>query len=176
MSRTGIVIFGAAVWADGRPSPSLARRIGYALAAAREHPDALILCSGAAGVHGPSEASVMSHRLREGGIDPRRLHLDEASTDTLQSVIATAAFVRREGLADCRVCSDRYHLPRIRLLLSLLGVETAAVPTDPGRAGTPARYWLRMRLREAVATPYDAAILLARRRAILRTLDRTAGP
>ena len=44
-----IVIFGAAARADGRPSPALARRIGYGLEAATDLRHAPILCSGAAG-------------------------------------------------------------------------------------------------------------------------------
>ncbi|MDB5453196.1 MAG: hypothetical protein JWO33_1774, partial [Caulobacteraceae bacterium] len=50
-----IVIFGCAILADGRPSPSLARRIAYGLRAAALSPKARVLCSGAAGDAGPSE-------------------------------------------------------------------------------------------------------------------------
>lgn len=171
MQDFGIVVFGAAVRADGRPSPSLARRIGYAVHAAESLPEAPILCSGAAGKVGPSEASVMAERLAEGGVAEHRLILDEASLDTLQSVIAAARFVRRETLGGVLVCSDRYHIPRIRLLLGALGVATAPGPLQPGRAGTPLRHWTRMRLREGVAIPYDLSIVLARRREFLRTIE-----
>ena len=42
MERPAIVIFGAAVRPDGRPSPSLLRRIGYGLKAAHAHPEATL--------------------------------------------------------------------------------------------------------------------------------------
>jgi uncharacterized SAM-binding protein YcdF (DUF218 family) len=174
MNRPAIVIFGAAVRADGAPSPSLARRIAYAARAAEAWPDAPILCSGASDGIGPSEASVMARVLRERGLAPDRLVLDEASRDTLQSVLAAARFLRRRGLAGAVVCSDRYHLPRIRLLFRLLGVSTRPGPTAPGRAGTPWRHWMRMRLREALALPYDAAIVLTRRRRLLRAIAKDA--
>ena len=170
MKTPAIVIFGAAVLADGRPSPSLKRRIGYGLKAAAEYPDAPILCSGGVGRAGPSEASIMGDVLRGQGVAPGRLALDEASLDTLESVIVTARFVRQRGLEGALVCSDRYHLPRIRLMLGVLGVATRACPTAKGRAGTRLRYWLRMYLREALAIPYDLAIVIARRGEFLATI------
>lgn len=164
------MIFGAAVRPDGRPSPSLARRIGYGLSAAQALADAPILCSGAAGRAGPSEASIMAERLIACGVDPARLVLDEASRDTLQSAVAAAQFVRAHGLAGCVVCSDRYHVPRIRLLLRALGVPTTPGPVAPGRGGATLRHWTGMRLREAVAIPYDLAIVLVRRGRLIREL------
>jgi uncharacterized SAM-binding protein YcdF (DUF218 family) len=166
-SALAIVIFGAAVRADGRPSPALARRIGYGLRAAAATPDAPILCSGAVGCEGPSEASVMAKALTARGVDPARIVLDEESRDTLQSAVAAARFVRTRRLSGVIACSDRYHLPRIRLLLAALGVASVAGPLEPGRAGTRLRHWIRMRLREALAIPYDLAIVLVRRRAFL---------
>ncbi len=106
----------------------------------------------------------MGRVLRGQGVAPGRLVLDEASLDTLQSVIATARLVRQRGLHGALICSDRYHLPRIRLMLAVLGVTTQACKAARGHAGTQARYWLRMYLREALAIPYDVAIVIVRRR------------
>lgn len=170
MPRLVIVIFGAAVLADGRPSPSLRRRIGYGAKAAAAWRDAPILCSGGAGRAGPSEASIIAQGLAGFGVPPQRLTLDEASLDTLESVVAAARFVRRGGLDGCVVCSDRYHIPRIRLLLAVLGVRTEAGPTAPGLGGTRIAYALKMHLREALAIPYDLAIVLVRRAELIRTI------
>lgn len=171
MEKPAIVIFGAAVLADGRPSPSLLRRIGYGLQAAVDHPDAPILCSGGVGRAGPSEASIMADALRRHGVAAERLVMDETSLDTLQSVIAAGRFVRQRRLDGVLVCSDRYHLPRIRLMLAVLGVATEVCPTARGRAGTRLVYWFRMYLREALAIPYDVAIVLLRRREFLAAID-----
>jgi uncharacterized SAM-binding protein YcdF (DUF218 family) len=170
VDSSAIVIFGAAVRADGQPSPSLARRIGYGLHASRET-TAPILCSGAAGRHGPSEASVMAAELKREGVPPERVVLDEESRDTLQSVLAAARFLTARGLSRCIVCSDAYHVPRIRLLLAALGVRTQVGPVPRGPAGGR-RYWLRMVLREALAIPYDLAIVLTRRRSLLARVRR----
>ena len=104
----------------------------------------------------------MGQVLRREGIAPNRLVLDEASLDTLQSVIATARLVRQRGLDRALICSGRYHLPRIRLMLALLGVATQVCQTAKGHGGARGLYWLRMYLREALAIPYDFAIVIAR--------------
>jgi vancomycin permeability regulator SanA len=143
------------------------RRIGYGLKAAQAHPDAPILCSGGVGRAGPSEASIMAQVLRGQGVAAERLVLDEASLDTLQSVIAAARFRRRRGCDGLIVCSDRYHQPRIRLMLGVLGVASEAGPTARGLAGTRLASWLRMYAREALAIPYDVAIVIVRRREFL---------
>jgi vancomycin permeability regulator SanA len=158
-----ITIFGAAVLPSG-PSRSLLRRIGYGLAAARAHPGANVLCSGGVGRFGPSEASVMVERLTAGGVAPDRLIADEESLDTLQSVVAASRWRHRLDASHVIVCSDAYHVPRIRLMLGLLGVASRPGPRLPGRGGSSLTHWTRMTLREGLAIPYDLAIVLAQRR------------
>lgn len=160
-----IALFGAAVWPGGRPSPSLSRRIRFALKAAKAAPEALVLCSGGVGRHPPSEASVMAQELAAAGVAPERLILDEASLDTFDSVVVVARRARADGL-EVIVCSDGYHTPRIRLMLALLGVRTRAGPCDE-RPGLP--HLLRMSLREALAIPYDLSLVLLRRRRLIQS-------
>lgn len=158
-----IVILGAAVRPDGRASPALNRRIegGFRLAAA--HPDGLVFCSGGVGRYGPSEASIMAGRLLAKGLAPERLVLDEASLDTLQTVVAAARFIRAEGLPGAIVCTDSYHTPRARLCFAALGIASldGSVKAGPRQMGWPA--WLRMRLREVPAIPYDGVLALTKR-------------
>ena len=90
---------------------------------------------------------------------------DEESRDTLQSVLAAHRLARRQGHPEVVVCSDGYHVPRIRLMLGALGVATRSGPAPAGRYEASPGHTIRMALREAVAIPYDLAIVLARRRA-----------
>jgi uncharacterized SAM-binding protein YcdF (DUF218 family) len=159
-----IVIFGAAVGPDGRASPALLRRIGYGLEAARQNPDAPILCSGGVCRPGPSEASLMAEELVRRGVDPGRLILDEVSLDTVQNVAAAVAHVEAGGHPFVVVCSDGYHLPRIQMLLRLAGVDSRPGPFRRGPAGAPVAAWLGMSLREGLAIPHNLALVLARRR------------
>lgn len=158
-----IVIFGAAVWPDGGPSPSLRRRVAYGRQAAQDDPDAWVYCSGGVGRHGPSEASLMAALLVERGLDPARIVLDEQSRDTMQNVAAAAAFIRAEELEGAVVCTDGYHAPRCRMLFRARGVASRVGPIRPGYAGTRA-HWLRMVARELLAYPYDWALARAWRR------------
>ena len=166
-----IVIFGAAVWPDGQPSPALRRRIAYGLKAAREDPDALIFCSGGVGRHGPSEASLMAQHLVAGGADPARIVLDAESRDTLQNVLAAARFIVTEQRLGAVVCTDGYHAPRVRMLFASLGVASRLGPITPGHAGSR-RHWLRMVARELLAYPYDLAIAVLRSRDLKRRIAR----
>lgn len=105
----------------------------------------------------------MATALVAAGVDPGRLTLDEESRDTLQSVLAVARLMRAERLTTCVVCSDSYHLPRIRLMLAALGVATRPGPASPSRDAAERANWLRMAARELVATPYDLALVLLKR-------------
>jgi uncharacterized SAM-binding protein YcdF (DUF218 family) len=160
-----IVIFGAAVRADGSPSAALLRRIGYGLQAARAWPEAPVLCSGGVGRVGPSEASVMLDVLTRDGVARDRLISDEESLDTLQSVAVAARLARKRENAFVVVCSDGYHLPRIRLMLAVLGVRSVAGPQGGPRGDLWHR--LRMALREIPAIPYDVALVAAQKRRLL---------
>lgn len=151
MTGTLIVVFGAAVRADGTPSPTLARRVGYALAAAEAEPGAHLFCSGGQGRFGPPEATVMG-RLLAGQVPAERLHLDIESRDTLETVRAAAAFYRKGGFDRLIAATDNYHDPRVRMLFALYGIRSRPIPF--ARRG-PGRLMWRMRLREAAALPYD---------------------
>lgn len=156
-----IVIFGAAVLPDGRPSTTLRWRVQAAAAFGARYPEPLFLPTGGIGRFGPSEASVMAGLLREFGMPDRRLLLEETGTDTLSSARAVARLLRsRHITAPVFAASSLYHLPRCLVLLRLLGV--------PARAALPpavpaATHWWRggyWWLREVPALPYDAALAL----------------
>ena len=146
-----IVIFGAAVRPDGRPSTALRRRVFAAarFGAALRAP--LYLPTGARGRHGPPEATVMAALLRRLGVAPERVR-------------AVHALLRAHGIiAPVYAATSAYHLPRCVLLLRLAGLHARACP--PHRAPAAQRlgqrwYW---RLRELPAIPYDAALLVALR-------------
>lgn len=106
----------------------------------------------------------MAERLVAQGLPAARLMLDEASLDTLQTVLAAAQVIRERGLAGAIVCTDSYHAPRTRLAFAALGVRTldGSVKAGPRQMGWP--QWARMRLREIPAIPYDGVLALLKRR------------
>ncbi len=155
-----IVIFGAAVRPDGRPSATLRQRFEAAIrfGAARTCP--LFMPTGAKGRHGDAEAAVMARLLREAGIPDASIVPETTGTDTLSSVRAVATMLRERPAGRVYACTSAYHLPRCVLLLRLAGFAARACPPPPGPAATdPWKRWY-WRLREVPAIPYDAALVL----------------
>ena len=150
------MVFGAGVRPDGTPSPTLARRVGYAAAALeadaqRGGSGATLFCSGGQGLHGPTEAEAMA-RLLAGHVPAERIHLDPESRDTLETVRRAAAFYRDGEFTQLVVATDNYHDPRVRMLFALYGLRARPIPF--AHRGERGLRW-KMRLREAAALPYD---------------------
>jgi uncharacterized SAM-binding protein YcdF (DUF218 family) len=163
--RDYVIVFGAAVRPDGSPSAALRHRIDGAVAWAREHPAAIIMPTGGVGAKGSAEADVMERGLLAAGIEPDRIVSEPHAQDTLESVRLCDRLLRRQG--DCgRVvcCTSAYHQPRCALLLRMLGYEVVVpkMPDDRGRLAWPA--YVRLLLKESIATPYDALLLFLRPR------------
>jgi uncharacterized SAM-binding protein YcdF (DUF218 family) len=153
-----IVIFGAAVRPDGRPSGTLRRRVAAAarFGARFQHP--LFIPTGGIGRFGDPEATVMARLLREAGFPERAILQEPTGTDTLSSVRAVARLVRERSAV--YACSSAYHLPRCLLLLRLAGIAARACPPPVVPAATS--QWRRWywRLRELPALPYDALLMV----------------
>jgi uncharacterized SAM-binding protein YcdF (DUF218 family) len=161
---TYLLIFGAAVTAEGAPSGTLARRIEGALAAAHGVADARFMPTGGAGANGIVEADVIARVLREAGVPAAAIAPERQARDTLESALLCDALLRAAGDADLVLpCTSRYHQPRCALLLRLLGwrVRIPPMPGDLGRLPLAklCAYWAK----EVAALPYDALLVLARR-------------
>jgi len=159
-----IVIFGAAVRPDGRPSGTLLRRVAAAAALANRFPAAVFIPTGGVGRFGPSEASVMAHLLQREVRPGWSFVLEETAIDTLSSVRAVRRLLLRHAfMGPVYAATSAYHLPRCLLLLWLAGIR--AKPCPPPSAPAAASRLLRWywRLREVPAIPYDAALMLGLR-------------
>jgi uncharacterized SAM-binding protein YcdF (DUF218 family) len=165
-----IVILGAAVRPDGAASPTLRRRAIHGAKLAEQNPQDWVFCSGGVGRYGPSEASIIADILRDRGVAASRIALDEISIDTLQNVVEAARFVRRCDLVGVVACSDGYHLPRVKMLFQMLGVSCSTPSMPPELAGGRAVYGLGMQAREWAAYPYDLAVVIRRRRALMAAI------
>lgn len=162
--RDYVIVFGAAVRPNGKPSAALRKRIMTAAAWARDHPTSIVMPTGAVGDSGPAEAEVIKRALIEAGIPARRIVLECRGRDTLESVRYCDALLRLRG--DCaRVicCTSRYHQPRCALLLRLLGYKAVSPPVSHSRGRLRRRTYGRLLAKELIALPYDAMLLLARK-------------
>jgi len=159
-----LVIFGAAVRADGTASGSLARRVEGALAIARELRDPIFLATGGVGRYRPAEAVIIRKLLLAARVDPGSILVEDQAEDTLQSVLLCDALLRSRSDVDLLIpCSSAYHNLRCALLFRMLGyrVEVRSMPKE--RPHLPLWKWLLYVLKEAIALPYDAVLLVFRR-------------
>lgn len=164
-----IVIFGAAVRADGSPSGTLKRRTLRAAAEAKKDPAAVVICSGGLGRYPPPECDVMAELLHGQGVAPERLVKDPLSPDTFASVLNCLEII--EGMARSRgaapdtvlVCTSDYHALRCVILFRIFGLRSRALDIQGDRQALGLAKYLYYWFREAVATPYDAILAGFRR-------------
>ena len=156
-----LIIFGAAVRTDGRPSGTLQRRIEGALHAGRDLADPWFLPTGGLGREGFVEAQVMADHLRAGGARPDRILVEGRGLDTFQSAqLCQALLAARDDVDEVLVCTSAYHPVRCALLMRMLGyrVRRPPMPADLPHVGL--MKWLRYAAKELVSTPYDCILML----------------
>jgi uncharacterized SAM-binding protein YcdF (DUF218 family) len=160
---TYFVIFGAAVLTDGKPSGSLLRRVEGALALASDVRPRVFLATGGRGAGGPGEGRGNHDLLLDGGVQEQEIVVEDQATDTLQSVLFCHAILGSRKDVDFLVpCSSGYHNFRCALLFRMLGyrVRIGRMPPDLPHIG-PWK-WVSYVLKETLALPYDATLLLFR--------------
>jgi uncharacterized SAM-binding protein YcdF (DUF218 family) len=159
-----LVVFGAAVRADGSPSGSLRRRAEGAAALAEQSGGGRFVVTGGVGRHGPAEAEVMRDILVEKGVDPSRIILESEADDTLSSIYFCKSILdTRRDVERVIVCSSPYHNPRCAILFRLVGIpaEIGEMPGDRPHLGWGK--WLYFVAREFPATAWDIALVLSAR-------------
>ncbi len=128
-----LVVLGAKV-RDDRPSRALRKRLETALAYAEQNPETMLILSGGQGPDEQiSEAACMEKWLTEKGMDPSRLILEDASTDTRENLIY-AAEKSGCGESPTGIVTNNFHVYRALRLAESLGYTQAsgmAAPTSP---------------------------------------------
>lgn len=132
-----LVVLGAKVRYDGRPSISLWDRIYGARDYLADHPDTIAVVSGGQGADEVmSEAQAMFNELVALGIAPERIWLEDNSTNTNENITFSLNLIeeksgsRPEKIA---VLSSEYHLLRAGLHAGKCGVEVLRIPARTSR-------------------------------------------
>ncbi len=152
------IIFGAAVKKGGVPSGTLRRRVDGAFAIGGT--TARYFVTGGIGEFPPSEAEVMADLLSVHGVPRVQIIIDADATDTLTSAVNCARLIAAGY--DCTqvvACSNRYHMPRCRMLLRCLGVAAITMPMPKDRPYVSYMKLAYFYLREMIAYPYDLIIV-----------------
>jgi uncharacterized SAM-binding protein YcdF (DUF218 family) len=143
------LVLGAAVWAGGRPSPTLVRRARHAAALWQAgRVDAVLGCGGI-GRHPPAEGAAIAAICRAAGVPEGAVHVEDQSRSTRENVTLAIPILRALGATEVVIVTDPYHAPRARMIARQLGLATAT-DCPPWRALGP-RQLARHIPREGVA-------------------------
>lgn len=146
-----MVVLGCQVKPWG-PSDLLRDRLNRALEYWEEHPELVIVVSGAQGPDEPStEARAMADYLMEKGVPAEKLLLEENSHNTIQNLTYSKQLLEEQGYdinKGVAIVSNGFHLTRTRMLAGWAGYENVSTLAAPS-SHLPSR--LKMYIREPIA-------------------------
>lgn len=144
-----IVVLGAQVQRDGRPSAALRGRVRRGVALYEQGYAPRIVMTGGVGESGIAEAVVMQALAVGMGVPEAAVVLEPQAARTVESAAHVGALARAAGWESVIVVSDPFHLRRSALLFAAAGLAVQTAGTD-NRSFSPQnrRYY---RLREVAA-------------------------
>ena len=141
-----IIVLGAQVKEDGKPSVALERRMQAALETYQEHP-CLIICCGARGQREPeAEGTVMVRWLKAAGVPEDHLVAETESFNTRQNLQHAKEIMEERQLRQALVVTSDYHVARALALCKQVGIEA----TGKGSPSKP-EYFLKNHIREGLS-------------------------
>jgi uncharacterized SAM-binding protein YcdF (DUF218 family) len=153
-----IIALGCAL-RGGAPSPALTRRVACAVALLRQGRATRLMLAGG-GDDGATEAEAMRDIALHEGVADAAILLELHSRNTYENAFETARLLHGRGFRRIILVTDRYHLPRARMLFRAAGHEIVASAHPPSRGIL--REW-PLYLREAAAFALSLWRLLRRR-------------
>ena len=129
-----IIVLGAGLKEDGRPSPALTRRTQHAAALWHEGIAPLVLCAGGQSEYYPrTEAAACREILIAAGLPAAAILMEERSRSTEENAIYSQRLLDDLGLSRIVLVSDSYHLLRAGWLFTGRGMKTLASPVPANR-------------------------------------------
>jgi len=122
-----VMVLGALVFPDGRPSAMLQDRLDTALALYQGGRAAKILLTGDHGQVEYDEVNGMRRYLEEKGVPPEDIFMDHAGFDTYDSMYRARAVFQARKLI---VVTQEFHLPRALWIAKRLGLSAQGVVAD----------------------------------------------
>jgi uncharacterized SAM-binding protein YcdF (DUF218 family) len=122
-----IVVPGAAVWRNRKPSDALEYRLNKAVELYKQGRAPWVIVTGG-GEGDYAEGEVMADWLVERGVPRDAIIVENYSATTRDSGNNVARIMKRLHLKDALVVSQWFHVARTRLCLEQEGVDTHAIP------------------------------------------------
>jgi uncharacterized SAM-binding protein YcdF (DUF218 family) len=165
-----IVVMGAAQY-DGRPSPVLKARLDHAVELYSAGYSSRMVLTGGVGIGDTvSEAEVGARYVERAGVEPRHILLERSGLSSAESLAAVARLMEGDGLQSAVLVSDPFHMLRLRILATRMGIRAYSSPTrtSPIAAGSSEEW--RHIVRESLILPGLATVELIE--SLVRAADR----
>lgn len=146
-----IIVLGAKVRTGGLPSPALRRRILHAVDLFQRGFSDVLIVSGGIGKHPPSEAEMMKRIAVEHGVPQEKIVMEDTAKTTLDSAVACARMIRRNGWSTALLVTDRFHMLRSAILFRLCGAKVNCSPAEYHGIGPSTWKWWYWYVREFLA-------------------------
>jgi uncharacterized SAM-binding protein YcdF (DUF218 family) len=148
-----IVVLGAAQY-NGRPSPVLRARLDHSLVLFREGVAPVIIVTGGIGTGDKvSEATVSRRYLVANGVPDSAVVVRPQGRSTLSSIRSVADWARERRVDRVVLVSDPFHMLRLQLEASRVGLKPTTSPTASSPISANGREELLFLLREALKIP-----------------------
>lgn len=158
-----IIVLGAALAADGRPTATLRRRVAHGVAAWRRGLAPHLMLCGGVKRHPPPEAEVMAGLARAAGVPESALVVERQSRSTLENAACAARLMAARGWTAALLVTDRLHLPRALLAFRHVGLDVAGSPVRDGWREAPPARAVGFACREAAALAWYGLRFAVRR-------------
>ena len=146
-----IIVLGAAVWAGGRPSPTLRVRTERGIGLYKAGYAPRLLVTGGLGGNPPAEAVVMARMAVQAGIPESALIVDDQATSTWESLRHAQSVMAANGWQTALIVSDPFHMLRAITMARDLGIEAYAAPAADSPTSTIKRLRRFYTVRESLA-------------------------
>lgn len=140
-----ICILGGGLHGD-QPTVNLRNRLIAGMDAMEQYPDAqVIVCGGQGGDEPLSEAEAMYNWMTEHGADASRITQEDASRDTIQNIQNAIEICEEKGWDTWHVAvvSSRFHLFRIRHIMTNCGLMPSVIGSPEGNAAACGLMYIR---------------------------------
>jgi uncharacterized SAM-binding protein YcdF (DUF218 family) len=148
-----IVVLGAAQY-DGRPSPVLRARLDHAIDLYDRGLAPRLILTGGVGIGDTiSEAAVGQRYAVRHGVAEADILLESSGLSSEESMLAVSRLMRAHQLTTALLVSDPFHMLRLRLLATRLGLRAHSSPTRSSPIALDSRDEWRHILRETMILP-----------------------
>lgn len=136
-----IIVLGAGLRPDGRPGPALTRRSMRAADLWHEGIAPNVICAGGQAESLPrSEADACREILRNNGLPPSAILLEDKSRSTEENALFSSQLMEERGWTSAVLVSDSYHMLRAGWLFTQRGIEAYTSPVPAQRIHHPHSY------------------------------------